>query len=190
MTFGTRKGGKLRNDIIHNVICVNQKTICFVFCWLCAPAMFDVTCFSPFIAVMFETKHHFRQTDKQVVYSLIVLETCIHRLCWPYGAAGQPQVHVPSHRHGDPRLQPYRWDHPVWWRLRKHKGGLLNVYLNVMPSIDCAVFPQYLQLLDYGVCLYLQSFFDFFYKIRLKISHSYFNISKIQVISVEKLFAK
>ena len=44
------------------------------------------------------------------------------RLCWAYRAARQSQVHVPPHLHGGPWLRLHRWNHPLWWRLRQHKG--------------------------------------------------------------------
>jgi len=49
MTFGQTKCGKLRNVLKQNVIWANQKTESFVFRWLHAHAMFDVTCFSAFV---------------------------------------------------------------------------------------------------------------------------------------------
>ena len=55
--FGLIKSGKLLNIIMHNVIRANQKTDFLVFCWLCAHAMFDVTCFPAFVKqrMLFQT---------------------------------------------------------------------------------------------------------------------------------------
>jgi len=51
-TFGSTKGGSLRNVIMHNVIWVNEKDKSCVYCWLRTLAMFDVTtCFPLFVGV-------------------------------------------------------------------------------------------------------------------------------------------
>jgi len=43
MPFGRTKGTKICYVITHNVICTNWKTDSFVYRWLCALAMFDVS---------------------------------------------------------------------------------------------------------------------------------------------------
>jgi len=48
-SYATTKRGKFCNVITHNDISANQKTESFVYRWLCALAMFDVTCFTAFV---------------------------------------------------------------------------------------------------------------------------------------------
>ena len=45
MTFGAIKGGKLYNVITHNTIWAIQKSVFYLFRWLGAHAVFDITCF-------------------------------------------------------------------------------------------------------------------------------------------------
>jgi len=48
MMFGPTKGVQLLNAIAHNVIWANQKADFFVYGWLRANEMFNVTCFPTF----------------------------------------------------------------------------------------------------------------------------------------------
>jgi len=52
LMLGSTKGGNLPNVTTHNVIWANQKTESFVYRWLLAHAMFDVTCFPAFSDVI------------------------------------------------------------------------------------------------------------------------------------------
>ena len=58
----------------------------------------------------------------QTVSFTVTFVLLLCRLCWPHRAAGQLEVHVPSHCHGGARLQPHCWDHPLCWRLWEHQG--------------------------------------------------------------------
>jgi len=51
MSDAPTKGGKLRNVITQNVVLANQKTESFVYQWLRALTMFNVTCFPAFVGV-------------------------------------------------------------------------------------------------------------------------------------------
>ena len=49
MTFGSIKGGKMHNTIMHKVLLASQQAESFVYCWLRAHAMVNATCFSTFV---------------------------------------------------------------------------------------------------------------------------------------------
>jgi len=49
MTFGQTKRRKIFNIITHTIIWTNQKTDCFVYRWVRAHTMFDLTCFPAFV---------------------------------------------------------------------------------------------------------------------------------------------
>ena len=70
--------------------------------------------------------HHEFCVVQTVSFTLtFVLLLC--RLCWPHRAAGQLEIHVPSHCHGGARLQPHCWDHPLCWRLWEHQGMVIVI---------------------------------------------------------------
>jgi len=49
MMFAPTKGGKLCNDVTHNVILANHKTERCVRGWLREHAVFDAACFPAFV---------------------------------------------------------------------------------------------------------------------------------------------
>jgi len=49
MSYALTNIGKLCNVITYNVVWANQKTESFVYCWLYALTMIDVTCFPAFL---------------------------------------------------------------------------------------------------------------------------------------------
>ena len=115
MSCAPTKGRKLHNLITHNVLWVNQKVEFFVYCGLCALAMFDVIVFSyicrsiilhfkhlvdTFIVCLFNTYsrlyhrghcHIFQVISQQPVHKFqVISQQSVHR----FKVISQQSVHI------------------------------------------------------------------------------------------------
>ena len=133
------------NCVLYHDLCVVVQTVSFivtfVLCKLC-PSPWSLCCCANCVlhddlclmqTVSFTMTfglcrlfHHDLCVAQTVSFTMtFVLLLC--RLCWPHRAAGQLEIHVPSHRHGGARLQPHCWDHPLCWRLWEHQGMVIVI---------------------------------------------------------------